>query len=57
MALKPGQKPTTGSSKTGSSSGRKRREKNKTQERTPMERVMIMGPTGKIRWEWRPWGK
>lgn len=23
--------------------------------RTPMERVMIVGPTGKRRFAWRPW--
>ena len=25
-------------------------------QRTPMERIMVMGPTGKKRMEWRPWG-
>jgi hypothetical protein len=53
MARKPGQKPSTGSSKPG----QPRKEKNKTQARTPMQRVMVMGPTGKIRFEWRPWEK
>lgn len=24
-------------------------------QRTPQQRVMVMGPTGKIRFEWRPW--
>lgn len=24
-------------------------------QKTPMQRVMILGPTGKRRFEWRPW--
>lgn len=24
-------------------------------QRTPMQAVMVMGPTGKTRMEWRPW--
>ena len=24
-------------------------------QRPPQQRVMVMGPTGKIRFEWRPW--
>lgn len=49
MALK--KKPTSGSSKPG---GKAKRKKQPTQ-RPPMQRVMVMGPSGKIRFEWRPW--
>lgn len=24
-------------------------------QRTPQRRIQIMGPTGKLRMEWRPW--
>lgn len=24
-------------------------------QKTPMQRVGVMGPTGKLRFEWRPW--
>jgi hypothetical protein len=51
MAHKPGQKPSTGSSK----SGKARKEKNKTDPKGPMQRVLVVGPTGKKRLEWRPW--
>lgn len=51
MARKPGQKPSTGSS----SSGKARKEKNKTQPRTPQQRVLHMGPTGKKTLIWRDW--
>lgn len=34
--------------------GRTKKSKQPTQ-RTPMQRVMVMGPTGKLRMEWRPW--
>lgn len=39
----------------GGSSKRKQKQKGKTQPKTPMQRVMIMGPTGKLRLAWRPW--
>jgi hypothetical protein len=51
MVRKPGQKPSVGSS----SSGKARKEKNKTDPKTPMQRVLVLGPTGKRRFEWRPW--
>lgn len=53
MVRKPGQKPSTGSVSTGKA----RKEKNKPDARTPMQRIMVMGPTGKKRMEWREWGK
>lgn len=34
--------------------GRVKKKKQPTQH-PPMQRVMVMGPTGKIRFEWRPW--
>lgn len=37
-----------------SKSGKAKKTKQPTQ-RPPMQRVMVMGPTGKIRFEWRPW--
>lgn len=40
----------------GGSSKRKKKQKGKTQPKPPMERVMVMGPSGKTRMEWRPWG-
>lgn len=43
-----------GSPGTSKSSGRTKKTKQPTQ-RPPMQRVMVMGPTGKIRFEWRPW--
>lgn len=29
--------------------------KKQATQKTPMQRVAVMGPTGKIRFEWRPW--
>lgn len=40
---------------TSPASKKKRKEKNKTQPKTPMQRVAVIGPTGKRRLEWRPW--
>ncbi len=34
--------------------GRAKKQKQPTQK-PPMQRVMIVGPTGKRRFEWRPW--
>lgn len=34
--------------------GKAKKVKQPTQ-RPPQQRVMVMGPTGKIRFEWRPW--
>ncbi len=48
---KPGQKPTVGSS----TSGKKRKEKNKPDPKTPQQRVLHMGPTGKLVLMWRDW--
>lgn len=31
------------------------KQKQPTQKKTPMQRVAVMGPTGKIRFEWRAW--
>ncbi len=39
----------------GSSSKRKKKEKNKTQPRTPMQRVLVLLPSGKKRLIWREW--
>lgn len=44
-------KPTTGSSKAGVA----KKVKQGTQ-RTPQQRVMVLGKNGKIRFEWRAWG-
>lgn len=35
-------------------SGGKHNKKQPTQK-TPMQRVAVMGPTGKLRFEWREW--
>lgn len=51
MAQKPGQKPSTGSSK----SGKTRKEKSKTDAKTPQQRILHMGPTGKLTLVWRDW--
>lgn len=40
-----------GSSKVG----QPKKGKQPTQARTPQQRVMVVGPTGKRRFEWRPW--
>jgi hypothetical protein len=46
-------KPLPGKSDGG---GKKRRNKAKQpQAKTPMQRVVVIGPTGKRRLEWRPW--
>lgn len=39
---------------SSSSSKKPVRQKQPTQK-TPMQRVMVVGPTGKRRFEWRPW--
>lgn len=47
--------PRKGAGSPGSSkSGAAKKVKQPTQ-RPPQQRVMVMGPTGKIRFEWRPW--
>ena len=48
--------PRKGAGSPGSSkpSGKAKKVKQPTQ-RPPQQRVMVMGPTGKIRFEWRPW--
>lgn len=51
MAPKKGQQTAKGS---GTGKGKARKPKQATQK-TPLQRVMIMGPTGKLRLEWRPW--
>jgi hypothetical protein len=51
MARKPGQKPSVGST----SSGKARKEKNKTDPKTPQQRVRHMGPSGKLTLVWRDW--
>jgi hypothetical protein len=51
MAHKPGQKPSTGSSKAGQA----RKEKSKTHARTAQQRVLHVGPTGKKTLVWRDW--
>lgn len=40
--------------KPASKAGTPKKVKQPTQ-RTPMQRVMVVGPTGKRRFEWRPW--
>lgn len=40
--------------KPSSGKSRVKKQKQPTQ-RPPMQRVMVMGPTGKLRFEWRPW--
>jgi hypothetical protein len=39
----------------GDNTKKKRKQKQARDPRTPMERVMIMGPSGKLRLEWRRW--
>lgn len=34
--------------------GKHRKQKQPTQK-TPMQRIVVMGPTGKTHLEWRPW--
>jgi hypothetical protein len=52
MAQKRGNyKASTPASKKG---GSKRKNKQPTQK-PAMQRVAVMGPTGKVRFEWRPW--
>lgn len=36
------------------SGGKKRKEKGKTQK-PPMQRIKVMGPSGKLHLEWREW--
>jgi hypothetical protein len=54
MAQKRGttSKGTGSSSKTG---GGKGRHNTQPTQKTPMQRVRVIGPTGKARMEWRPW--
>jgi hypothetical protein len=51
MVRKPGQKPSTG---TSSSVAKKNRQR-EIQPRTPQERILHMGPTGKKTLIWRDW--
>lgn len=51
MVHKPGQKPSTGSS----ASGKTRKPPKQDQQRTPQERVLHMGPSGKKTLIWRDW--
>lgn len=50
--------PKKGASSNGAASNSKGKHNKKqgTQARTPMERVVVIGPTGKRRLEWREWG-
>lgn len=41
-------------SSTSSKGGAKKHNKQPTQK-TPMKRIAVMGPTGKVRFEWVPW--
>lgn len=50
------QKPHLKTRSQADTSKKKRREKGKNKgPRTPMQRVLVIGPTGKKRLEWRPW--
>lgn len=51
MAQKRGTNKTSAPAK---SKGGRKNSKQPTQK-TPMQRVAVMGPTGKLRFEWRPW--
>lgn len=42
------------SRKPAASGGKAKKQKQPTQ-RPPQQRVMVVGPTGKRRFEWRPW--
>ncbi len=35
--------------------GKSGRNSKQPTQKTPMQRVAVMGPTGKLRFEWRPW--
>lgn len=35
--------------------GAPKKGKQATQKRTPQQRIMVLGPTGKKRFEWRDW--
>lgn len=48
-------KPHLKNGKQPEASKRKRKEKGKRDPRTPMQRVVVIGPSGKRRLEWRPW--
>jgi len=50
MSQKKGQKPAQSSSK-----GKAAKKQKQPTQKTPMQRVAVMGPTGKLRFEWRPW--
>lgn len=49
------QKRIAAKANTSGASKKKRKEKNKPDPKTPMKRVKVMGPTGKLRLEWHPW--
>jgi hypothetical protein len=53
MAQTKGQ-PAKGAAKGGSKGKAAKKQKQPTQ-RPAQQRVAVMGPTGKIRFEWRPW--
>jgi hypothetical protein len=38
-----------------SNKGGRKRNNNQPTQKTPMQRVLVIGPTGKRRLEWRPW--
>lgn len=42
-------------SKATSTGGKNKRGNKQPTQKTPMERIAIMGPSGKVRFEWRPW--
>lgn len=40
---------------TSSTGGKNKRGNKQPTQKTPMERVAVMGPSGKVRFVWRPW--
>lgn len=47
--------PTPKTSAPANKKGKSGRHSKQPTQKTPMQRVAVMGPTGKVRFEWRPW--
>jgi hypothetical protein len=50
----PQQKRKPGTPPAKATGGKKRKQKHPTQK-SSQQRVLVMGPSGKLRKEWRPW--
>lgn len=49
-------KPKTSTNATGKLTGNAKKAAKQPTQKTPMEAIMVMGPTGKCTMQWRKWG-